>query len=554
MEPRHRVRDADGGRPGRQRRHRWRRRQRDLDKPFSVAIDHINQELFVADKGNHRIRRVRVGGLVSQASANGTQLAVNLDARNVQDYVTTLAGSTQGYADGFGTAAKFSMPSGLAVDGHTRLLFVADTANYAIRKIDLTNGRVTTLAGSAGMPGFVNGRGEAASFAFPIGLALAMHSRQLYVCDAHNHALRVVHVITREVRTLAGLGTAGAADGTGASATFHLPRDAVVDDEEETVYVAEMSPRIRAVRTAVHPTYPLPPTGEPAGAALSPAVSTLLDGAEYGVEEIGAVALAYGWPGGALMFSDVRRHKIHRLLLSAVMPPPPPGVGADETNGTIAPPMPPAAPPEAPPAAVGRRRTLAGSEDDERDGAGAAEAARRATEAAARRVLQSGGEATTAVAADDIATISVCPQGVAAGELGAESAEECHPTLAQLVGSTPGFLDGYGINTRFYRPTGIAIDYLTQTMYVADEYNHRVRLVDLTAVPVEVVVQEEAWHELIVRALRQNFIFLLLLVSSTLGCCCCTYLWCRYCSCCPLYQRKLHKKRMDSMAIGSRAV
>ena len=166
-----------------------------FDKPFSVAIDHINQELFVADKGNHRIRRVRVGGLVSQASANGTQLAVNLDARNVQDYVTTLAGSTQGYADGFGTAAKFSMPSGLAVDGHTRLLFVADTANYAIRKIDLTNGRVTTLAGSAGMPGFVNGRGEAASFAFPIGLALAMHSRQLYVCDAHNHALRVVHVV-----------------------------------------------------------------------------------------------------------------------------------------------------------------------------------------------------------------------------------------------------------------------------------------------------------------------------------------------------------------------
>ena len=91
-------------------------------------------------------------------------------------------------------------------------------------------------------------------------------------------------------------------------------------------------------------------------------------------------------------------------------------------------------------------------------------------------------------------------------------------------------------------------------MYVADEFNHRVRLIDLTAVPAEVVVDTEEWYELILRALRQNFIFILLLVSSAVGCCCCTYITCRCCSCCPVYQRRLHKERMDSMSIGSRAI
>ena len=137
--------------------------------------------------------------------ANGTSADVqpgNTYYATSDDFVTTVAGSgTPGYADGVGRAALFNRPSGVAVDGYTRLLFVADTNNHVIRTIDLDTYRVTTLAGVAGVPDFINGRGLAAAFRQPTGLALALRSRQLYVCDTYNHAIRVVHVVSREVRT-----------------------------------------------------------------------------------------------------------------------------------------------------------------------------------------------------------------------------------------------------------------------------------------------------------------------------------------------------------------
>jgi DNA-binding beta-propeller fold protein YncE len=514
-----------------------------FSKPTAVAIDHIEQMLYVADKGNHRIRRIRVDQVVSQATGNSTESTVDLSAANAPDFVTTLAGSERGYIDGVGTAARFDGPTSLALDPYTRLLFVADAANYVVRKIDLKDGRVTTLAGSPGVPGFVNGRGQAAAFSYPTGLALALRSRQLFVCDSYNHAVRVVHVVSREVRTLAGTGEEGSTDGIGGEATFRLPTAAVVDDLEEKVYVAELSPRVRQVATSLHPVYPLPATGEPAGGALSTAVSTLLDGEELGLQEVGALALAYGWPGGALMLSDVRSNRIYRLDLGmAPSPPPPAGIIADGYNetevgsnsssgesGSIPTAPPPAAPPAAPPASPASGRRLSDGLTDRRSHR--------------RRRLNEPPQPA----------LSVCPQGVAAGDLGAENAEACHPRLALLAGSTPGFLDGMGINTRFYRPAGLTVDYVTQTMYVADAFNHRVRMIDLTDVIDEIVEDTEEWYEVASRALRENFVFLLLLSGSTVFLCCCCYLLCRFCSLCPLYQRRLHDKRMRSMDIGMRA-
>ena len=78
------------------------------------------------------------------------------------------------------------------------------------------------------------------------------------------------------------------------------------------------------------------------------------------------------------------------------------------------------------------------------------------------------------------------------------------------------------------------------------------RLVDLTDVVEVVEEQREEWYELVVRALRQNLVSILVLVGSTILLCCFTYLCCRCCALCPLYQRRLHEKRMKSMEIGSR--
>ena len=110
-----------------------------------------------------------------------------------------------------------------------------------------------------------------------------------------------------------------------------------------------------------------------------------------------------------------------------------------------------------------------------------------------------------------------------------------------------------GVRARFYRPRGIALEYATRRLYVADSYNHRVRVLDLTDIPDEFVEDIEYWYDLILRALRENLIFIIILTSSTLGLCSCTYVVCRYCELCPLYQRKLHGKRMASMNLGRRA-
>lgn len=496
-------------------------------RPSAVAIDPVAQELYVADTGSHRIRRVRVG------------------FGNASDFVTTLAGDTRGYRDGVGRKALFNEPVGLAVDGHTRLLFVADAANMVVRQIDLDTEEVTTLAGSFGVSGFINGRGQAAAFYRPVGLALALRSRQLYVCDPYNHAVRVVHVVSREVRTLAGNGADGATDGAGEAASFHFPTGVSVNDDESAVYVVEKNQRVRLIATAIEPTYPPASLPEPPGAAFSDAVTTLLDGTSQGLEELTDVALAYGWPGGAVLLIDTRGDRLYRLGLGIAASPPPPSITSD-ANGT----------------ALGATN---GMSADGSNSSGVRLRALRPLPHHGARTLQSasstggganatsgaavvGGGAGAGAAMTTATTIVICPQGVAAG-----AGQECDPQLARLVGSTPGFLDGMGARTRLYQPRGLAVDYTTRSVYVADSYNHRVRIVHLTDIVQEIAVDREEWYELLARALRQNLVFILSLVGSILLLGCLTYACCRCCSLCPLYQRRLHTQRMKSMEIGQRA-
>jgi hypothetical protein len=104
-----------------------------------------------------------------------------------------------------------------------------------IRKIT-SAGVVTTLAGSAGKPGLVNGTGSAASFRVPFDVA-ADAAGNVYVSDHGNHAIRKI-TAAGVVTTLAGSGTAGSSDGTGAAASFRFPSGISVDSAG-TVYVAD---------------------------------------------------------------------------------------------------------------------------------------------------------------------------------------------------------------------------------------------------------------------------------------------------------------------------
>lgn len=149
-------------------------------------------------------------------------------------YFTTLAGATSsGAIDGTGNAARFNQPAGVAVDASGNV-YVADTNNHTIRKITFF-GVVTTLAGSAGTSGNTNGTGTAARFNLPRGVAVDS-AGNVYVGDTSNHAIRKI-TPAGVVTTLAG-GTSGSVDGTGTAARLFSPNGVAVD-AAGNVYVAD---------------------------------------------------------------------------------------------------------------------------------------------------------------------------------------------------------------------------------------------------------------------------------------------------------------------------
>lgn len=181
-----------------------------FNNPLGTAVD-PSGNVYVADAGNHLIRKISSAG-----------------------EVTTLAGiGYGGYADGTGTAAQFQHPSALAVDASGNV-FVSDQQNHRIRKIT-PSGVVTTYAGS-GSAGSANGTGTAASFSSPIGLAFDA-SGNLYVADYGNHKIRVV-TPSGVVGDYAGSGAAGSANGALLSASFRNPMG-LGFDASGTLYVAD---------------------------------------------------------------------------------------------------------------------------------------------------------------------------------------------------------------------------------------------------------------------------------------------------------------------------
>jgi len=158
--------------------------------------------------------------------------------------VTTLAGTAgnTGSADGTGSAAQFNAPYGIATDGTN--LYVADTENYTIRKIVISTGAVTTLAGSPGLAGSADGTGGGARFNAPMGISVS--GSNLYVADSQNYTIRKIAISTGAVTTLAGsAGLCGGADGTGSAARFWQPMGITTDGTN--LYVTDCWGAVRKI-------------------------------------------------------------------------------------------------------------------------------------------------------------------------------------------------------------------------------------------------------------------------------------------------------------------
>jgi sugar lactone lactonase YvrE len=157
--------------------------------------------------------------------------------------VTTLAGSEkEGFVDGPSASARFDNPRGIAVDG-AGTLYIADGNNHRIRTIS-PDGLVRTLAGN-GTPGFADGPGGQAQFNYPSDVAVDA-AGIVFVADALNNRIRRI-ARDSTVTTLAGDGAGKDLDAPGQPALFSFPRGVAVD-VDGTVYVADSyNARIRAI-------------------------------------------------------------------------------------------------------------------------------------------------------------------------------------------------------------------------------------------------------------------------------------------------------------------
>ncbi len=204
-----------------------------LDLPTALALD-TNNNLYFADTGNHRIRKI---------SANGV--------------ITTIAGTgTQGFSgdNALATSTAIDSPTGLALDSNNNLYF-ADTHNHRIRKITAATGIITTIAGT-GAPGFSGDTAAAtsATLALPHGITIDP-AGNLYLADTQNHRIRRIDATTGIITTVAGDGTQTfAGDGGPAiAASLDTPRATAVSPSTLLTLADTGNQRIRQLTAAPAP-------------------------------------------------------------------------------------------------------------------------------------------------------------------------------------------------------------------------------------------------------------------------------------------------------------
>ncbi|MEI9980259.1 MAG: Ig-like domain repeat protein [Edaphobacter sp.] len=202
-----------------------------FDSPQGLALDSSN-DLYIADTHNHRIRRID--------AATGI--------------ITTIAGTgTPGYSgdEAPATTAQLNLPTALAFDSGNNL-YIADTRNHRIRKITASTGIITSIAGTdtQGFSGD-NGPATAAAIDSPTGLALDS-SNNLYLADTHNQRIRRLDATTGIITTIAGNGAPGYSGDTAAAttATLALPHGITIDSNGNLYLADTANHRIRRIDAA----------------------------------------------------------------------------------------------------------------------------------------------------------------------------------------------------------------------------------------------------------------------------------------------------------------
>jgi sugar lactone lactonase YvrE len=199
-----------------------------LNEPVALALDR-NGRLYIADQSNHRVRRL--------------DLATGI--------ITTVAGTGEAAYSGDGMPgheAALSGPSGLAV-GVDGTLYIADTFNGRIRKVDVDTGVISTVAGDGSEYRYQGNPDEfSTSLSRPYGIALEA-DRHLLVTDSDSHLIRRWHRLKKIITRVAGIGTAGYSGDGGLplESSLNYPFGVAVD-HQGNIYIADtFNHRIRMI-------------------------------------------------------------------------------------------------------------------------------------------------------------------------------------------------------------------------------------------------------------------------------------------------------------------
>lgn len=214
-------------------------------RPMDVAAA-ADGTLYVADTLNHVIRSVTPSGEVETLNAPSTR------AVEVSPGQASLAGD---FADGELKKAKFNEPGGLVLDDKGNL-YVSDSGNQRIRYIDLQAGTVITVAGGGTaaakkdlyVPGdYADGEASQARFNFPLGIARTGEGG-LIIADSQNHSVR--YLLNGQVTTLAGVpgSTTGELDGIEGNARMHRPTGVAVQADGSILVADAYNNKLRQIR------------------------------------------------------------------------------------------------------------------------------------------------------------------------------------------------------------------------------------------------------------------------------------------------------------------
>ena len=192
-----------------------------FNSPLGIAV-RTNGDVFVADSGNHCLRKIS-GSVVS-----------------------TFAGSPQawGSVDSSGTNASFNSPCGLALDAQGNL-FVCDANNNTLRKIS-ANGTVTTFAGAAGQDGAADGNLSTARFRSPAELAFDQRGN-LFVADSFNQTIRKISPDGRVTTVSGAAGISGTNSGVNGGGRFFNPYGIAVAADGSLVVADAYNELVRVV-------------------------------------------------------------------------------------------------------------------------------------------------------------------------------------------------------------------------------------------------------------------------------------------------------------------